>query len=84
MDTPLITTVNPTDFTDAACAEQTVEVMFPDRSKKRADIAKMFCAGCQHRDACLAFALELDTVNGVWGGVWLDDPTERREAYRNR
>jgi WhiB family transcriptional regulator, redox-sensing transcriptional regulator len=41
--------------------------------------AKALCAGCPVRDDCLAFAIETNQSQGVWGGY---EPTERARLRR--
>ena len=47
--------------------------------KKRADwsSSKKVCVGCPVRQDCLEYALEMQLVHGVWGGL---DPLELRYA----
>ena len=64
----------PRFFRDAACLEYPDVEFFPDRGQSSAP-AKAVCARCSVRTECLAFALDLDIRDGVWGGT---SPKERR------
>lgn len=63
--------------TQAACRDlpsRQVLVFVPDESdrKTRAALtreAKAVCAGCPVVDACLAYALENNIIDGVWGNT---------------
>lgn len=46
-----------------------------------ADAAKQVCARCQVRDECLAYALDNNFAQGVWGGT---SDRDRRRLRRNR
>jgi hypothetical protein len=39
-----------------------------------------YCAPCPMRAACLAWGRKAGRGQGVWGGVWLDDPKRNRRA----
>jgi WhiB family redox-sensing transcriptional regulator len=45
----------------------------------QAEEAKAVCAGCPVRPDCLAFALDTEQNDGVWGGL---SETERRALKR--
>lgn len=68
----------------AACRDLGPEVFFPVGSTGRAldqvEAAKAVCAGCPVKTQCLAWALETNQRDGVWGGTSED---ERRALRRN-
>ena len=59
----------------AACKGQ-LNVMFANNRGDGTAKAKNICAGCEHRDVCLAFAVDNQIDHGVWGGV---GPRTRRQ-----
>ena len=66
---------------DAACRSSDPDVFFPDGE----DVvgiaqAKAICAACPVREDCLAFAVELNQTDGIWGGR---TPAERRRLRRD-
>ena len=67
----------------AACAGHEVpEMWFPfrdfyDDSKRRRAIE--ICGGCSVRTECLAYALPLIELDGIWGGLTAD---QRRDLRR--
>lgn len=63
----------------ALCAEvDSGDLFFPDKGGSNAP-AKAICGRCEVREACLAWALEHDERDGVWGGMGSE---ERREIRR--
>jgi WhiB family transcriptional regulator, redox-sensing transcriptional regulator len=65
-----------------ACAEVDPELFFPEVGETtKVAKAKVICAGCEIREACLDFALRHGEAFGVWGGT---TPMERREMWRVR
>jgi WhiB family transcriptional regulator, redox-sensing transcriptional regulator len=69
----------------AACRHVDTELFFPI-GKAGAAVAetrraKLVCAGCPVRRACLAFALATGQEYGIWGGY---DEDERRQLRRHR
>jgi WhiB family redox-sensing transcriptional regulator len=65
-----------------ACASADPELFFPLSSsgagQRQEAEAKAFCALCQVRRQCLAFALSTSQSHGVWGGTTEDE--RRRQA----
>lgn len=69
---------DPEDFTNAACRNHPAGIApwFPslelgsnDRQRHRLlTIARTVCAGCEHRQACLDWAIVNRMKDGVWGG----------------
>ena len=43
--------------------------LFYAKGPLRIERAKAICRPCPHRERCLATALELGEVHGVWGGL---------------
>lgn len=63
----------------AACRGFPTEWWFPARGDS-AGTAKFICSQCRLREACLDYALSVDWLVGIWGGV-----TEgRRRILRRR
>jgi WhiB family transcriptional regulator, redox-sensing transcriptional regulator len=64
----------------AACADQLDVDFFPindDRGETTRALA--VCAGCPVQDECLAFAIETNQADGIWGGT---TPGERSRMRR--
>ena len=70
------------DWQDAAaCRAADPDLFFPDREAVEAIArAKEVCASCPVREECLAYAVELNQSEGIWGG---HTPAERRRLRRN-
>lgn len=64
----------------AACRDLDTSLFFPE-SESDADEAKLVCATCPVREACLEFALVTRQHDGIWGGL---TETERRRLRRRR
>lgn len=71
---------------EAACRNKPPRLFFPPSedpySRQRNslyDYARMICAGCPVREACLDFALRSREQHGLWGGL---APEERRQLLR--
>jgi WhiB family redox-sensing transcriptional regulator len=68
----------------AACLDEDTDLFFPDGSSQQAyeqmEVARQICARCEARDRCLAWALDIGQVSGVWGGLTEDE----RSAIRRR
>ena len=78
MTSPDTTAVTPGDLPGALCPQTDPEIFFPEPGGSPAP-AKKVCAACEVRPDCLALALSLGTVMGVWGGL-----TERERASLKR
>jgi WhiB family redox-sensing transcriptional regulator len=65
----------------AACRDHDPEVFFPGRQATPGQIAaaKAICATCLVQEDCLAYALETNQTEGIWGG---QTPTGRRKLRR--
>ena len=76
-----------TTFDRANCAGMDVEHFFPlDTDRRGVAAAKAICADCPIADACLNFALEMETSGrqqrfGVYGGL---SPRQRADLQRKR
>ena len=70
------------DWQDAAaCRSSDPDLFFPDGEDVESIAkAKAVCAACPVRPECLAFAVELNQSEGIWGG---HTPAERRRLRRN-
>ena len=70
------------DWRDAAaCRGVDDSLFFPSGGEDVATIAaaKQVCAECPVRSECLAFAVETNQTEGIWGG---HTPAERRKFRR--
>lgn len=63
-----------------ACRGLDAGIFYPETDEE-ADVAKLVCAGCGVRQACLDFALARREKVGVWGGA---TERERRRILRQR
>lgn len=70
--------LHPGTLLGALCAQTDPELFFPEPGGSPA-AAKKVCAACEVRPDCLALALSLGTVMGVWGGT---TENERKRARR--
>jgi WhiB family redox-sensing transcriptional regulator len=74
--------MKPTWRSKAACAGLAPEIFYPSSEEEvDAEPAKVVCAGCSVREACLEFALAVREKDGVWGGA---TERERRRIIRQR
>ena len=64
----------------AACKGEDQALFFPERGESLAS-ARVICAGCPVREACLEYAIEHRIRHGVWGGT---SERERRPLIRAR
>jgi WhiB family transcriptional regulator, redox-sensing transcriptional regulator len=74
---------------DAACLHADPDLFFPVGTAGPAldqiDEAKRVCRACPVRKRCLAWALDLGAVSGIWGGSTEDERRAmRRAASRHR
>jgi WhiB family redox-sensing transcriptional regulator len=57
----------------AACSTTDPELFFPISSSgpgfRQVKRAKAICARCEIRQACLDYAIDVGSVQGVWGGT---------------
>lgn len=67
----------------AACLDQSPELFFPvgftGAALNQLAQAKRICGGCEVRETCLRWALDLGLDHGVWGGA---SEEERRSIKR--
>lgn len=63
-----------------ACRGLDAGIFYPETDEE-ADVAKLVCAECGVRQACLDFALARREKVGVWGGA---TERERRRILRQR
>lgn len=64
---------------DAACAHIGTEQWFPAKGAPSRP-AKKICAACPVREQCLAYALENNIHDGIYGGL---SPVERRRLRKD-
>lgn len=64
-----------------ACAQPWVdpELFFPDAGNS-ATAAKAICSACPVREPCLAYAMSITDLHGVWGGLSAKERRERRRT----
>lgn len=66
----------------AACQGLDPDIFYPStEDDAEAEQAKVVCAGCPVREACLEHALAVREKDGVWGGA---TERERRRIIRQR
>jgi WhiB family redox-sensing transcriptional regulator len=69
---------------DAACRHTDPDLFFPVGTAGPAldqiNEAKRICRACPVRERCLAWALNLGTASGVWGGTTEDERRAMRRA----
>ena len=78
MTSPDTPAAHPGELPGALCPQTDPEVFFPEPGGSPA-AAKKVCAACDVRSDCLALALSLGNVMGVWGGL-----TERERSSLKR
>lgn len=81
MTSPDTPATHPGDLPGALCPQTDPEVFFPEPGGSPA-AAKKVCAACDVRSDCLALALSLGTVMGVWGGMTERERTNLKRAAR--
>ena len=78
---------------DAACRDADPDLFFPigttGAALRQIDEAKRICRACPVRKRCLAWALDVGGVSGIWGGATEDErhallSTASRRRYRAR
>ena len=73
---------------DAACVRADPELFFPigtiGPALDQVDEAKRICRTCPVQKRCLAWALKLPAVSGIWGGTTEDERRAIRRAARRR
>ncbi len=72
---------NPGWREEAACAGADPDLFFPvgDTDLETIAAAKAVCAGCPVKEDCLAYSIETNQTDGVWGGL---TASERRRLRR--
>ncbi|GGR41851.1 hypothetical protein J2S40_001654 [Nocardioides luteus] len=79
--TPVLRTVSPGDLPGALCPQTDPELFFPEIGASP-QAAKKVCATCEVRPDCLALALSLGAVMGVWGGTTENERRDLKRAAR--
>jgi WhiB family transcriptional regulator, redox-sensing transcriptional regulator len=73
---------------DAACLHADPDLFFPvgtiGPALDQVDEAKRICQACPVQQRCLAWALDLHLVSGIWGGATEDERRAIRRAARRR
>lgn len=62
---------------DAACLGIDTDCFYPFQNESP-EPAKRICGLCSVRSQCLAYSLEMDDWNGIWGGM---SEGERRRVF---
>jgi WhiB family redox-sensing transcriptional regulator len=65
---------------DAACSEPGDVDFFGD-GRENVRRAKAMCASCPVLDDCLAFAIETNQSDGIWGGTTPAERTKMRRTW---
>jgi len=65
----------------ARCRGLSPEIFFPSDGAG-VEVARRYCAECQVRETCLAYALDNHVEQGVWGGA--SERARRRIARERR
>ena len=65
----------------AACRRLADPDAFFAASGDELEEARQVCAGCPVREACLAWAVDREWVEGIWGGTTF---VQRRQLRRSR
>lgn len=73
--------IHPGELPGALCPQTDPEVFFPEPGGSPAT-AKKVCAACPVRPDCLALALSLGPVMGVWGGLTERERKSLKRAVR--
>jgi WhiB family transcriptional regulator, redox-sensing transcriptional regulator len=77
------------DWRDAgACLHADADLFFPigtiGRAVEQVEQAKRICRDCPVQQLCLAWALDLGAVSGIWGGTTNEERRATRAAARRR
>lgn len=69
----------------AICAQTDPELFFPEKGGSVTGVkeAKRMCMMCEHREACLQWALDNNERHGVWGGL-TEGERKKLRAKRKR
>lgn len=74
-------------FPDAQCAGFAFpDLFFPDTAadlKLIAPMLKRTCQSCIHQVACLAFAIDNNIKEGIWGGLTPDERKQEKAFKHN-
>lgn len=75
--------LEPRFWRDGAACFDHPQVDFFAAPESSADLAraKVICASCPVRDDCLAFAIETNQPDGVWGGLTAKERTRVRRRW---
>lgn len=68
---------------DGRCRETDAEVFHPGPGGTAAPALRI-CRGCDVRGACLAYALDADERQGIWGGATANERAWLRKIRRTR
>jgi WhiB family transcriptional regulator, redox-sensing transcriptional regulator len=53
---------------DAACAGEPTDLFFPE-DESATELAKSICGRCKVRAQCVSYAIDIPSLDGVWGGL---------------
>lgn len=61
----------------AACAGEPTDLFFPE-DDVATELARSICGGCNVRAECINYAVEIPSLDGIWGGLTCDERTRLR------
>jgi hypothetical protein len=66
-----------------ACAGKETALFFPAKGGSGVEYAaKQWCRICKAEEACLAYAMPIEDLTGVWGGLSANERTRRRKKQK--
>lgn len=64
---------------DAACAGEPTDLFFPE-DDVGVLLAKAICGGCKVRPECVSYAVDIPSLDGIWGGLTRQERARLRRA----
>lgn len=65
----------------AACAGESTELFFPE-DDVATELARSICSGCKVRAECIGYAVEIPSLDGIWGGLTRQERAKLRSTRR--
>ena len=65
----------------AACASEPTELFFPE-DDVATELARSICSGCKVRAECIGYAVEIPSLDGIWGGLTRQERARVRRKKR--
>ena len=65
----------------AACAGEPTELFFPE-DDVATELARSICSGCKVRAECIGYAVEIPSLDGIWGGLTRQERARVRRKKR--